>query len=239
MKIGVVGPQEWVDICRDAATGVAALTSMTTENDWRSAGAVLLSGASVDLLGTADRALRNGIRVYLRNPERWSLAELTHLLALSEESSADVGILRSWHSSFQAMALPFRQIQVDVEFSEPINWNKILGNAVDLILFVLGTDSILRIEAIRSVGEEGQLSMLMATLRFQNGSMAQISMKASAQERVSAFVPGAALSVLLREESEASIVREFLIREEAIPGLPEAVGARKIEEKIFSVLRTK
>ena len=234
-KFGAAGPQEWLDCCLTAIAGRGELVS---EGDIE---ALLLAGPSADVLHVADAEIKKGTPVFIRDLSEWSLVELRHIQALADESSALAVGFHPWRRGLKEEFRPARLIQIDVPLTEPVRWNAWLRHAVDLSLFAADSHNILRVDAKRTVDQSGLISLLLCTLRFQNGSMCHISLRATGENEVRIDLPG--IQLRTSPEPDEDFVRQsihdFIDAKDGLPRLSEAVASRKIEEKIFSVLRTK
>ena len=233
MRVGAFGSDEWVATCREAAGPHA---DIVTEGQ---VDAVLIGGPSMNGLVLADAALRKGTPIFIRDPQDWTQAELRHMQALADESSAVATSFHPWRLHLDPSLKPIRLIQIDIGFCEPVRWTSLLRHAVDLSLFAADSHNMMRIDARREVDQHGLVSLLLCTLRFQNGSMAQICLRVDAQERVVVTLPGQQIELdPTREHAEVvSSIRHLLSASGPSVPLSETVAARGVEEKIFSVLR--
>ena len=71
--------------------------------------------------------------------------------------------------------------------------------------------------------------------------MSHISLRSSSEKEVRIDLPGTQLRTSPEPDQRIVIqaIHDFIDYKEGLPRLSEAIASRKIEEKIFSVLRTK
>ena len=234
-RFGAAGPEDWLEVCQKAVLGRGDLVS-EGEID-----GLFLAGPSAEVLHVADAEAKKGTPIFIRDVSEWSLVELLHVQALADESDAPAVGFHPWRSSVDDSFRPARLIQIDVPLSEPVRWNSWLRHAVDMSLHLADSHNILRVDAKRTVDQAGLINLLLCTLRFQNGSMSHISLKAGSNESVHIHLPGAHLRISPDPGEKHTIdsLHHFMDTPSALPRLSEAIASRKIEEKIFSVLRTK
>jgi len=235
MKFGAAGPEEWLECCLGAISGRGKLVS-DGEID-----ALLLAGPSADVLHVADAEVKKGTPLFIRDLSEWTLVELLHIQALADESSTLAIGFHPWRTGMTNDLRPARLIHIDVPLTEPVRWNAWLRQAVDLSLFAADSHNILRVDAKRTIDPNGLINFLLCTLRFQNGSMSHISLRSSSEKEVLIDLPGTQLRTSPEPDQRIVIqaIHDFIDHKEGLPRLSEAIASRKIEEKIFSVLRTK
>lgn len=240
MKVALAGYDHWIDSCRRFLPDEAEVRILTEEDLPEPDEKCLLSGSSGDWYPMLDRAMRQGRSVFLGNPGSWSHHDLQSLEHVAEESDVDLFVLRPWRSALGLSARSHRIIRLDVPLRSNERWKPVFGHAIDLVIHALGTDNLLRADASRATSESGGMALLLATLRFQNGSFAQVSIAPSedaplqmtTSDHVYCMDPA-------KEASERGAnIREFLFKNGPLPKLQDALAGRKIEENIISILRT-
>lgn len=241
MTICLGGSDEWIASCR-TALGVTTDVFIVNPEDFPLENLPLLvNGSSGDWYNLVDQSLKQGGRVFLGNPGSWSFHDLTALQHVADESGVEMWIYRPWRRTLPHGDKALRLVRIAVTIPREERWKPYFGHAVDHVLNTLDTDNLLRADASRIIGDADVLSMLLINLRFQNGSMAQISLERGQEIEVSMSMPSGTLRVsepegveILRETTQA-----FLDDEPNLPTLNEALAGRKIEENIFSILRTR
>ncbi|MDA0685136.1 MAG: hypothetical protein O3A57_12060 [Bacteroidetes bacterium] len=240
MKVALAGYDHWIDSCRRNLPDEAEVRVLTEEDLPEPDEKCLLSGSSGDWYPMLDRALRQGRSVLLGNPGSWSHHDLQSLEHVAEESGVDLFVFRPWRSALNLAPKSHRIIQLDVPLGPSERWKPVFGQAIDLVIHALGTSNLLRADASRATTESGQLALLLATLRFQNGSFAHVSIASSDRTALRLTTSDGSLS--MNTDSEASqlgvSIGEYLFENGSLPKLQHALAGRKIEENIISILRT-
>jgi len=240
MKIGLAGYDEWTRSCRTLIATEWEIQLLSPESIPAHDLPLLISGSSGEWYPLVNGALRSGCSILLGNPGSWSFHDLKRLQEVADESGVEMYTYRPWRWTLPLEPTGRRIVKIAAQMREGEKWKPYFGHAVDRVLNVLGTDNLLRADASRGSTSENHLSLLLVHLRFQNGSVAQISLERATQPFVSLNTP------LLRSESRDlendqtlnTMLTAFLSDPSSLPTLTDAISGRKIEEKVFSILRT-
>ncbi len=241
MTICLGGSDEWIASCRTALSTTTDVFVVSSGDLPLEGLPLLISGSSGDWYNLVDLCLKRGERVFLGNPGSWSFHDLTALQHVADESGVEMWTYRPWRRTLPHGENTLRLVRISVTIPRSERWKPFFGHAVDRVLDALDTDNLMRADASRIISDADIMSMLLINLRFQNGSMAQISLERGQNVEVRMSMPSGAVQV--SEPESRAILREtaqaFLDNEPNLPTLNEALAGRKIEEKIFSILRTR
>ncbi|MDA0378252.1 MAG: hypothetical protein O3C45_01245 [Bacteroidetes bacterium] len=237
--IWIAGYAAWTSACDGILANLGVKGRWMDPGDVPEPGTGLLSGSAADWYPFLDRVLRQSGTVLLGNPGTWSLHDLTRLEHVADESGARVVTFRPWRSLAPAPSQAARLVRLRVDLSAASRWKPALGHAIDLILDHVGTEHLLRADAIRTADMHGPEAQLLAHLRFQNGAVAQLAMERQAADGLLLSSPSRRLDIPLPDESSELDVAigRLLDAPESLPTLQQAIAGRKIEEKIVSILR--
>jgi len=240
MQIGLAGYDAWIDECRGILDSEVKHVLLSPDQDPPDDVPLAISGSSGEWYPLVDAALRRGSSVLLGNPGAWSLRDLKALQDLADEAGVEMRTYRPWRWTLPPGDSGGRLVKVAVTVATGEKWKPWFGHAVDLALGVLGTDSLLRADATRGLNPDGELSLLLVHARFQNGAAAQISLETGAESIVRLTTPmdRRSSSDFENETMLSATIRAFLNGPDVLPTLNEAIAGRKIEEKVFSILRT-
>ena len=122
----------------------------------------------------AEDALRSGARLWLDEPASWGLSDFRALLALAEESGVEVAVSRPWRTVCRWPGDRYRLVRIDAGFTD--DFPAVLGAAIDLATWLSGTHVLQRVDAEKIADSSDRVNALLATIRFQNGAMAQLSL---------------------------------------------------------------
>jgi|GEM_PF-1446179 len=240
MQIGLAGYDSWINACREILDTGAEHVLLKPDHDPPDGLPLAISGSSGEWYPLVDAALRRGSSVLLGNPGAWSFHDLKALQALADEAGVEMWTYRPWRWTLPLAHSGGRLVKVAVTVAADEKWKPWFGHAVDRALGVLGTDSLLRADATRGLNADGDLSLLLVHARFQNGAAAQISLEKGATSGVRLTTPVEQKSSSDSENRETlnATIQAFLTDPDVLPTLNEAIAGRKIEEKVFSILRT-
>ena len=204
----------------------------------------VLSGSSSDWYPFLDRVLRRSSTVLLGNPGSWSLHDLLTLERIADESGARVVTYRPWRSLLDPETIPTRQARLRVTCRKEERWKPLFGHAVDLLVQQVGTDHLLRTDASRSTDMKRPGAQLLCHMRFQNGAVAHLALEREGEQEEGGTLELVTPSIQIRapfpEDSQTldQTIDRLLHAADAMPNLQQAIAGRKIEEKIFSILRS-
>lgn len=214
----------------------------------------------VDLDGVSDylalpAIVRSGTAAVVELPTGFSLGELRNLRKLSEEARVFVGVSRPLrqHPSFVDVAARGKSdfVWADVHAAPGVAKAAALGDFVDLVVELVGSRSVQRIDSKTVSRGVGLGETLGISIRFQNTALALIRFSLGAQDepassivRCSGGWGEAEASFSLRPFTDASIdadTTSFLdafLRNQPMPSsLSEAFDITRIVEQIMARLR--
>ena len=127
------------------------------------------------------QALKHGVHVFLETRSLPSLNEAGKLDRLAEESGVEVGVSRPlrYHDMFRKLPAEWRStltlIRITVSSNDSVQTS--LEEAVDLCCFLSGSAEVQRLDAQAARGEPAAINCVAVSLRYQNGSYAQIQVR--------------------------------------------------------------
>lgn len=128
----------------------------------------------------AEEALRAGWNVLLRWPGALGVRFAERLVTLADEAGRQVAVIRPLRRvpEFSQIADAGRAtiltLAVDLEASARTDAEGILGDLLDACVAVFGESSLQRSEVESALADDGLLGAVAASIRFQNGALAQI-----------------------------------------------------------------
>lgn len=154
----------------------------------------LLTGTQVVFIGVsaaysfqvAQRALREGVHVFVEWPAMPALPECEEMAQLAEEAGVEVGVSRTnrYHPMFERWQKEWHATSMTVHHdmleANPTEFKLSLDDTVDLCCCFSGTSDVRKVEAQMLRGSMARPEVLLAGLRFQNGAYAQIQIRQQA-----------------------------------------------------------
>lgn len=153
--------------------------------DWKPSGRdeagtwVLLEG-SLLALAQVEEALRAGWHAVLRWPPGVGIRHAERLVGLAEEAGTQIGLLRPLRRLPELQALlrgdraSILTVAVDLPAGIADRVDDVIGDLVDLGMAAFGEAGLQRTEVESARGSGGALTAVAATIRHQNGALAQM-----------------------------------------------------------------
>ncbi len=141
-------------------------------------------------------ALRAGVHTFLGRAAVPSLSEYKALATLAEEAGVEVGVSRvmRFHPFREMLPAAWRTTAITMRHckkgQDVTGFQQMLEDAVDLCCSLAGTGEVRKIEAQLVQRSRRYPVCLLAGLRFQNGTYAQLELKQGAQQNVHTVYAG-------------------------------------------------
>lgn len=244
MTIWIGGHAAWTTACDTILSSRGISVQWVDPESEPSDPVGVLSGSSSDWYPFLDRVLRRSSTVLLGNPGSWSLHDLLTLEHIADESGARVVTFRPWRAFLEPGSIPARQARLRVSCRRDERWKPLFGHAIDLLVRQVGTDHLLRTDASRSTDMKQPGAQMLCHMRFQNGAVAHLALEREKDLEEEGTLELVTPSVRIQAsplEDPATLAQTIdqLLRDPgAMPNLQQAIAGRKIEEKIFSILRS-
>ena len=191
------GALDAVDVRDVSEASLADGTILVTLPDWLKDLQVVFAGipgAYVPHLANA--ALRAGVHTFLGRAAVPSISECKALATVAEEAGVEVGVSRvmRFHpfremlpATWRTTAITMRHCKTD---QDPAGFQQMLEDAVDLCCSLAGTGEVRKIEAQLVQQNRRYPVCLLAGLRFQNGTYAQLELRQGAEQKVHTVYAG-------------------------------------------------